>query len=702
MIRRLSALFAGTLLCTFAIAQTVPNGGITLGEVWTVAQWINAWQTKADTLNPFFTGAVTINGVVLTPSFPANPTCTIGLSTVNGSATTFPRSDASCALSQSISPNWSAGHTFSPPASVRAITVNGSTNAYGISIIQQTSAGTSFGESINAGTNASDTAFTVNNALVNKNYFNIRGDGLSTFGGSVIVSPSASGVSLTALNSASGDIFVVRDSVNSFQLSQGTNSNFAYIDASNATNGLAFTTQGSSNTRMSISNSGDVAINTPSSGVALSVLGAASNITENVQANEARLRMTATSGDTYDWISGGGTILAPGTFGLFNSSTGAVAFSVNGAGGMAIPTPSSGNALTVNGTNPANALVVNGSMSFDGQVSGSCSAGANGVLFIGCDTVPLTGPTSAGSYAIKSFVDGTGVPGNAIVGEFLYNRSTSASALNFAIEMGNDTTQAVMGITSSTFSGSVGTNFPAGPAWFFNSPGYETCFTQNGTASWCQTPNRNIVINAPASGIALTATGVAGVPAVAIFSPNTASSSFGLGINAGTNSSDTALGVNNASAASLFSVKGDGSTHLTGISTTASPANAFIDSANTNNILRSTSSRRYKQDIVPLPESVAERVLDLQPIRYRSKAAADDPNLLWYGLIAEDVADVDPRLAVYDDQGRPDGVQYERVGVLLLGVVKHQQQQIHLLEFALAGVFALSLYASARRVRRLI
>lgn len=57
---------------------------------------------------------------------------------------------------------------------------------------------------------------------------------------------------------------------------------------------------------------------------------------------------------------------------------------------------------------------------------------------------------------------------------------------------------------------------------------------------------------------AITATGVAGVPTVAIIAPNTASSSFGLGINAGTDSSDVALGVNNASAAPLLIVRGDG------------------------------------------------------------------------------------------------------------------------------------------------
>ncbi len=44
----------------------------------------------------------------------ANPTATIGLTTVNGVATTFMRSDAAPALSQAIAPTWTNLHTFNP------------------------------------------------------------------------------------------------------------------------------------------------------------------------------------------------------------------------------------------------------------------------------------------------------------------------------------------------------------------------------------------------------------------------------------------------------------------------------------------------------------------------------------------------------------------------------------------------------------
>ena len=50
---------------------------------------------------------------VLTTASSANPSASIGLTTVNGSATTFMRSDAAPALSQSIAPTWTGLHTFS-------------------------------------------------------------------------------------------------------------------------------------------------------------------------------------------------------------------------------------------------------------------------------------------------------------------------------------------------------------------------------------------------------------------------------------------------------------------------------------------------------------------------------------------------------------------------------------------------------------
>lgn len=70
------------LLPTLAFGQSVPNGGaVSNGQVWTVAQWMNAWQSKADTASPIFTGGMTLNGVGVPTN--ASPAFT-GTITLNG------------------------------------------------------------------------------------------------------------------------------------------------------------------------------------------------------------------------------------------------------------------------------------------------------------------------------------------------------------------------------------------------------------------------------------------------------------------------------------------------------------------------------------------------------------------------------------------------------------------------------------------
>jgi len=151
-----------------------------------------------------------------------------------------------------------------------------------------------------------------------------------------------------------------------------------------------------------------------------------------------------------------------------------------------------------------------------------------------------------------------------------------------------------------------------------------------------------------------------------------------------------------------------GTLRLPGIATTAAAANAVLDPGDGNRLLRSTSSERYKRDIEDLERSRAAAVLDLRPVWYRSTAPADRPDWSWYGLLAEEVAVVDPRLVHwgYQDQDYetvaavdpetgeavntrrlkpdavlvPDGVQYERLTVLLIDVVRRQEARIAVLE----------------------
>lgn len=139
----------------------------------------------------------------------------------------------------------------------------------------------------------------------------------------------------------------------------------------------------------------------------------------------------------------------------------------------------------------------------------------------------------------------------------------------------------------------------------------------------------------------------------------------------------------NAGASQIFVLASSGAVFFPLIGTTASAANAFLDSGAGNQLLRSTSSLRYKTDVKDLSEDDLGALDKLRPISYRSLCEGDDKELRWFGLIAEEVAEHSPRLVHYtygEDKIRiPDGVQYERLGVLML-------KKLQLMEGRLKGL----------------
>lgn len=102
--------------------------------------------------------------------------------------------------------------------------------------------------------------------------------------------------------------------------------------------------------------------------------------------------------------------------------------------------------------------------------------------------------------------------------------------------------------------------------------------------------------------------------------------------------------------------------------TLAGPANMVVNSNGT--IGRVSSSRRYKTEITDAP--ALERVLDIQPVTF--KAAKPEPgqaDQVYYGVIAEDLDALGlSHLVGYDEEGRPDSVHYDRIGVALVPVVQ--------------------------------
>jgi endosialidase-like protein len=75
------------------------------------------------------------------------------------------------------------------------------------------------------------------------------------------------------------------------------------------------------------------------------------------------------------------------------------------------------------------------------------------------------------------------------------------------------------------------------------------------------------------------------------------------------------------------------------------------------------SSRRYKKEIKPM-DTASEAVLALKPVSFHYKS--DNTKAPQFGLIAEDVADVNPDLVVRDENGEIYTVRYDAVNAMLL------------------------------------
>jgi hypothetical protein len=123
-----------------------------------------------------------------------------------------------------------------------------------------------------------------------------------------------------------------------------------------------------------------------------------------------------------------------------------------------------------------------------------------------------------------------------------------------------------------------------------------------------------------------------------------------------------------------ITISGAGAVAFPSISTTASAANAFLDSGASNNLLRSTSSLRYKENVEDLKTVDTDIIYKLRPVEFDDKTFKTHH----IGLIAEEVADLTPLLVHFTKQSVldpnsadpdklvPDGVQYDRLGVLLV------------------------------------
>ena len=88
-----------------------------------------------------------------------------------------------------------------------------------------------------------------------------------------------------------------------------------------------------------------------------------------------------------------------------------------------------------------------------------------------------------------------------------------------------------------------------------------------------------------------------------------------------------------------------------------------------------TSSRRFKEDIKPM-NNTSEALFALKPVTFRYKKEIDPQGIPQFGLIAEDVAQVNPQLVVRDSEGRVNTVRYEQINAMLLNEFLKEHKRV--------------------------
>ncbi|MGH9806342.1 MAG: tail fiber domain-containing protein [Terriglobia bacterium] len=318
-----------------------------------------------------------------------------------------------------------------------------------------------------------------------------------------------------------------------------------------------------------------------------------------------------------------------------------------------------------------------------------------------------------------------------------FNTAIGWSALSKNTTGANNTATGV----SALFFNTTGSNNTAtgGDALAFNTTGYDDTASGNGALSSNTTGIVNTADGAGAlfentTGSYNTASGYSALFFNTVGNDNTASSAGALFSNT-TGNNNTAVGDNallanttgsnnialGDSSGSALTTGGDnidignrgaaGESGMIRIGTEGSQAATFVAGIRTSPLVTGVavavgisptgqlgvraSSARYKEAIKPM-DKASEAVLSLEPVTFRYKKALDPEAIPQFGLIAEQVAKVDPDLVARDEEGKPYTVRYEAVNAMLLNEFLKEHRKVEALEATVAKLQATIEKVSAR------
>jgi endosialidase-like protein len=176
-----------------------------------------------------------------------------------------------------------------------------------------------------------------------------------------------------------------------------------------------------------------------------------------------------------------------------------------------------------------------------------------------------------------------------------------------------------------------------------------------------------------------TGSGNTAVGEQAMDNETTGDNNLALGVGAGGNivTANNVIAIGNAGADVSSTTWIGGVYNATTISGTTEPVVVSI----TGQLGTIASSEQFKKDIATMGEA-SEAILSLRPVTFHYKS--DAKGTAQFGLIAEQVAKVNPALVLPDKDGKPYTVRYDAVNAMLLNEFLKEHRKVQDLEATVA------------------
>jgi hypothetical protein len=276
-----------------------------------------------------------------------------------------------------------------------------------------------------------------------------------------------------------------------------------------------------------------------------------------------------------------------------------------------------------------------------GYPGGNTAEGQNALLSLTTGTYN----TAVGLYSLLSLTDGNFCTGVG-AGTLLSNSASENTAIGAGALLSNTTgLQNTANGAFALFSNTEGS--------FNTATGYKALFSTTGTDN--------------------TASGRA-----ALFNNTTGNNNIALGVSAGT----AVTTANNVIAIGTGGANVDNTCfigNIRGVPVNASGVPVVIDMNNQLGTI--VSSRRFKNAIKPM-DKASEAILALKPVTFHYKS--DATGTPQFGLIAEEVAEVNPNLVVRDKTGDIYTVRYDAVNAMLLNEFLKEHRKVQEQEASIA------------------